>query len=81
MNFNAKSTKHLKYSQATMRSSFSLNSKSTSTYDFIRNQGVLILPCRNTLASHMKKASAKQDDDDVAHENDELDDDAPQTMT
>ena len=80
MNFNAKSSK-LKYSQATMRSSFALNSKSTSTYDFIRNQGVLILPCRNTLASHMKKASAKQDDDDVAHENDELDDDAPQTMT
>ncbi len=63
-----------------MRSCFALNAKSTSIYDFIRNQGVLILPSRVTLASHMKKASAKQNDD-VAHENDELDDDALQTKT
>jgi hypothetical protein len=44
-----------------MRSATTLSAKSSSTYDFIRNQGVLILPSRNTLVQRMKKASAKED--------------------
>jgi hypothetical protein len=61
LNFNAKTAVNVKYSQATMRSATTLSAKSSSTYDFIRNQGVLILPSRNTLVQRMKKASAKED--------------------
>ena len=73
LNFNAKTSSKVKYSQATLRSSIALNAKSPSTYDFIRNQGVIILPCRNTLAINTKKAAAKVDED-VVQETAELDD-------
>ncbi len=61
LNFNAKTLANVKYSQATIRSATTLSAKSSSTYDFIRNQGVLILPSRQTLFKNMKKASAKED--------------------
>lgn len=62
LNFNAKTAVNVKYSQATFRSATTLSAKSSSTYDFIRNQGVLILPSRPTLVkNNMKKASAKED--------------------
>lgn len=57
-----------------MRSCLALHAKSSTTYDFIRNQGVLILPSRNTLVSHSRKSSATQNDDveDEVVENDVL---------